>query len=253
VKRALITLFVLACCIVAFAADVARPSHPELLQNVKSIDDDNALQEWLTFYYLHTHPELTVSAWKRMAQDKIFSREDLRPGMVGFYAALFRHEPSLGMKLVPEAHDADSRFVLATSTWLANSDNAVDIIDALAKTAQPEEMSMLKDLTYRAPPDLMEKPITSEFDVDALWGTFFATGEAKYVERIASTLAWKSDDDPVHRAVAESARQTLVSNGVGHPRVLIICEADMAKAKNPEKDALAAVLAEARDQVNRTH
>lgn len=238
---------------VLYAEDVARPSHPELLQNTKSIDDDAELEEWLTFYYLHPRPELTVSAWKHMAQDKIFSREDLRPGMVAFYSALFRREPSLSMKLVPEIHDTDSRFVLATATWLTNADNAVDVIDALSKTARPDERSMLKDMTYRAPPDIATKPITSEWDIDALWGTFFATGEAKYVDRIASTLEWKSDPDPLHHSVAEAASRSLVSNGVGHPRVLIICEADMAKATNPQKDALAAVLSKAREQANRTH
>jgi hypothetical protein len=253
VKRVLVLIVVLLCAILAGAAEVARPSRPELLQGVKSIDDDAELQEWLTFYYLHPRPELTVSAWKRMAQAKLFSREDMRPGVVAFYAGLFRREPSLSMKLVPEVHDSDSRFVLASATWLTNADNAVDVIDALSKSAAPDEKAVLKDLTYRAPPDIATKPITSEWDLDALWGTFFATGADKYVQKISSALAWTSDPDPVRQSIAQEAHRTLVSNGVGHPRVLKICEADLSRATNPQKDALAAVLTEAREQANRTH
>ena len=237
----------------AGAAEVARPSRPELLQGVKSIDNDAELEEWLTFYYLHPRPELTISAWKRMAQAKMFSREDLRPGLVSFYAGLFRREPSLSMTLVTEVHDADSRLTLASAAWLANTDNAVDVLDALSKNATPDEKSALKDLTYRTPPDIATKPITTEWNLDELWATFFATGADMYVQKISSTLAWAADPDPVRRNIAQEAHRTLVSNGVGHPRVLKICEADLSHATNPQKDALAAVLSEAREQANRTH
>jgi hypothetical protein len=251
VKRVVTIIVVLACATLAGAAEVSRPSHPELLQGAKSIDNEVQLEEWLTFYYLHPRPELTESAWKRMAQAKMFSREDLRPGLISFYAGLFRREPSLSMKLVPEVHDADSRLTLASAVWLANADNAVDVIDAISKGATSDEKSSLKDMTYRTPPDIATKPITTEWNLDELWGTFFATGADMYVQKISSTLAWTSDPDPVRRSIAQEAHRTLVSNGVGHPRVLKICEADLSHATNPQKDALAAVLTEAREQANR--
>ena len=251
-KRVVVIIVVLACAILAGAAEVARPSHPELLQGAKSIDNTVQLEEWVTFYYLHPRPELTESAWKRMVQEKLFSREDLRPGLISFYAGLFRREPSLSLKLVPEVHDPDSRLTLASAVWLSNVDNAVDVIDAISKGATSDEKSTLKDMAYRTPPDIATKPIVTEWNLDELWGTFFATGTDMYVEKISSTLAWTSDPDPVRRSIAQEAHRTLVSNGVGHPRVLKICEAALSHATNPQKDALAAVLTEAREQANRT-
>ena len=116
-----------------------------------------------------------------------------------------------------------------------------------------QEKAYLKEMTYRTAPDLATSQIKSEGDLDALWATFFATGDKKYVQLVASTVGWSSDEDPVHRSIGEDARSTLVNNGSVHPRVLTVCEEELSRATNPQKEALAAVLSEAREEANRIH
>jgi hypothetical protein len=227
-------------------AAVRQPSRPELLAGAKSIESVEALQEWVNFYYVHPRPDLASSAWNRLAQSKSFADEALRPGFVAFFAALLRTTPSLGQQLLAETRDSDSRYVLAYAAWIADNDQGEKLLDALVKAAPEGEKNGLKDLSYSEPPNLLEKPITSPYDLDALWSSFLATGDARYIARITSTLTWGGKNDAAAGFISEQARRTLVENGSNHPKVIEICEAELATAKSPQKDLLEAVIKEAK-------
>ena len=244
-KRFIAVLLLMIVFAGVYATASKQPSRPELLAGAKSIESDEALQEWVNFYYLHPRPDLAVSAWKRMGQSKLFAEESLRPGFVAFFGALLKVNPSLGSQLLAETRDSDSRYVLAYAAWIADNDQGVKVLDAL-KAASPEgEKNGLKDLSYSEPPNLLEKPITSPYDLDALWSSFLATGDARYIERITSTLTWGGKDEAAE-FIGERARRTLVENGVNHPKVIEICKAELATAKTPQKDLLEAVIKEAK-------
>jgi hypothetical protein len=245
-KRFVAPLLLMIVLVGVCAMASKQPSRPELLAGVKSIESDGALQEWVNFYYVHPRPDLAVSAWKRLAQSKLFGEESLRPGFVAFFGALLKVNPSLGSQLLAETRDNDSRYVLAYAAWIADNDQSVKVLDALRAASPESEKNGLLDLTYREPPNLLEKPITGPYDLDALWSSFLATGDARYIERITSTLTWGGKNDEVAEFISERARRTLVENGSNHPKVIEICKAELATAKTPQKDLLEAVIKEAR-------
>ncbi len=243
-KRAAVLLMTVVMCAGLAAQTGGQGPRPELLAGAKVIESDAALQEWLNFYYLHPRPDLAVSAWKRISLAQMFENAGMRPGLTAFFAELIRKNPGLGMQLLPEAHDEASRFVLAYAVWLANADESTAVLDALKAKASEEQGTGLKDMLYSTPPDLVAKPITSEWDLDGLWSSFFASGDSKYVEKIASALVLAEKADPVSRNIASEARRSLLINGREHQRVREICSAELARVNEPEKDALAEVVKE---------
>jgi hypothetical protein len=68
-------------------------------------------------------------------------------------------------------------------------------------------------------------PIDKAMMLDMLWGSFFATGDEKYIRRIISTLEWlqPGQKDPNKQVIAAAAQWSLSSNAVQHKRVMQIC------------------------------
>jgi hypothetical protein len=104
-------------------------------------------------------------------------------------------------------------------------------------------------------------PVDHPLVLDALWGTFMATGEAAPVECIIAVLPWvwqldsrnTPQDAQGNRQldfrflIGGAAEWSLSSNARQHPKVLAICEAVMGKTGDDKlADALTRIVTSAK-------
>ena len=99
------------------------------------------------------------------------------------------------------------------------------------------------------PPDFLKDTISSPSFLDALWGSFFATGDDRYVQRLISALPMLDTKGDVARMLIGGAAQwSLTSNAVQHPKVMEICEKELKTLPDDQKPTLEKIIESAREK-----
>lgn len=209
------------------AASAASPNNVDV-RAPKSINNEQDLNQWLTYYYLHPQPDLVVPALLLAEKKGYMSGDNTGGPFMAFLSRVFAQNPKkVGAWLQQlDGIPAKDKPLLWTAVYWSHTEEGGKLLDGIAKTLPPKSQASLIEQIAKPPEPIEKVAITSPSVLDMLWGAFFATGDEKYIQRLASTLPWESQSkDLVKMQVAASARWSLTSNAEQHPKVLKICQA----------------------------
>jgi hypothetical protein len=206
-----------------------------LLQTQASLPSAEEVQRWLDSYYLRPRPELALPSLQviddtiRARKGRSLSDEASRSGLRSFYAHVFAANAQLARK-------AGNR--LATMS----EEQRVFVVDALRRCGTSACVGALPVGVDPRPP---EEAVNTETISDA-WGAFFATGDAKHVQKVIDLLPWADSGDFDRRLIGGSAQLSLVSAASQFSKVLAILEAEMSRVHDPTKRLLGEVISVAK-------
>ena len=238
-------LSVILSCVSAREARAAEDGKPEKMpEAIKTADD---FERWATYYYLDPKPEMTVEAIAFIAKEGAIGEHSA--AMMGFLAEVFRQNKGKLQEWTQklDALEGKASILVWTTLWLSDTAEAKEILKkALAGAGGEEEKMLLGALMGQAPPEAATMEIGEPAVIDMLWGTFFATGDKKYVLRIAGVLPWGGQKEDLEKAaIAAAAKWSLVSNAVRHDLVMKICKEEIQRQPGELSAALKAIVEEA--------
>lgn len=210
-----------------------------------AITTQDQLDEWMMHYYEHPQPELTCSAIQFMSAKGLIS-ESSSPPIAAFLARLVEQDPEKAqewrVRLGSGGNSAATTIALAL--WMANNRSELEAM--LTAKLDPQVHGTVTELLQNTPPNLLQDEIRDSAYLDMFWGSFFATGDEKYVLRVIDALRFLAEKKDVQKMLIGGAAQwSLVSNAAQHRKVMQICEDQQKTA--PSK-ILADVIKNARKQ-----
>jgi len=94
-------------------------------------------------------------------------------------------------------------------------------------------------LADKPAPAVADTPVLSPSSMNLQWGAFLASGDEKFVTNI---LVAVGHGEP---GLDAAARYSLAMNAVAHPRVMAICQAELAKEPSDTASVVRAALNDA--------
>lgn len=227
-------------------------SRPELIKSIDRITTEDQLGEWLTYYYLHPRPDLVVSATQLMSRQGRLQETSVETPFCIFLSHVFAtNEGQVGtwsaeLRTGPE----DQKKALALVLWMAGTSSSQDLLKSLSSQGSLIFQNYVKELLAdNRRPDFLHDEISNPGFLDALWVSFFASGDERYVKRVINALQLlKTQGDTGKILIGGAAKWSLASNAFQHPKVMQICEAELKELPNEQRAALAEVIQSARDQ-----
>ncbi len=204
--------------------DLKEASKPVDLKDMVNVD---ALNRWMTYYYLHPQPDLLVAALL-LADKQGLLQGDAAPPMQAFASRVMAQNPSKVrdwyLQLAPISNS--SKTLVLTAMWWSNTKESKEVLDAIAANLPDKAKAEFHKQIDSSAQEIDKMEIESPDLLDMLWACFCATGDEKYVRRLASTLTWskQGSKDLAKMMIASSARWSIISNIKQHPRVKEICE-----------------------------
>lgn len=245
----------MACAVCALALVshcVGQSSNPTLIASAADVTTDEQLHEWLTYYYLHPRPDLTISAIHLMSKKGWLSKADSQSPLAAFLAQVFANNSDKTKAWLIELQSSteDQKIMAALALWMAHTSNSVSLLESVATKGSPSYQDYVKKLLGDdRPPDFLKDTISSAGFLDALWGSFFATGDERYVQRLISALPMlDTKGDVTKMLIGGAAQWSLTSNAIQHPRVMEICETELNTLPNDQKPALRKIIESSREK-----
>jgi len=241
-----------AVCALALASNCIGQSNPAVIASAASVTTDEQLHEWLTYYYLHPRPDLTISAIHLMSGKGWLSKANPQSPLAAFLAQVFASNSDKTKAWLTElqASTEDQRIMAALALWMAHNRGSEDTLKSEATKGSPSYQDYVRGLLGDdRPPDFLKDTISSAGFLDALWGSFLATGDERYAQRVISALPMlDTKGDVTKMLIGGAARWSLTSNAVQHPKVMEICEAELKRLPDDQKPALQEVIKTAREK-----
>ena len=231
----------------------AVQSRPAVIASVKSIATQEQLDEWMMRYYQHPRPDLTISAVEFMAKSGELSHKGAQPPIGAFLSEVFIQNPGAVEQWQTQLRNGtdDQERILALALWMSDVKELLPLLKAMASGSSASVGEYAKGLLATRPPDLLRDDVASAGFLDMLWGGFFATGDERYVRRIIGTLPLaKTEGDIQEKLIGSAAQWSLTSNATQHTRVMEICEVELKRLSDDQKDTLAEVIKRAREKKN---
>lgn len=195
------------------------------------------LEEWMTYYYLHPHPDEVADALKAISAQGLFDNGDAQAPLSGFFAEVFKANPTKLEEWVKPYVGIPNRGILYSALWMANSKESKAALEQLAKGAAPDEAKNLRELIASPPPAVESMAIESPASLDYLWGCFMATGSEAPVLRIIDQFKLADiKGDIAAKAIGGTAKWSVAANARQHEKVLTIVRA-RAETADPETKA----------------
>jgi hypothetical protein len=143
----------------------------------------------------------------------------------------------------------DQKSALALTLWMVGSSGSKALLKSLSSDGSGGFQNYVRELLADDhPPDLLHDDIDNAGFLDALWASFFASGDERYVKRIISALQLVNvHGDTGKMLIGGAARWSLASNAFQHPKVMQICEAEMKELPKEQQPALAEVVQSAKE------
>ena len=246
----------MACAVFALAlvSNCLGQSNPTVIASAADVTTEEQLHEWLTYYYLHPRPDLTLSAIHLMSKKGWLSKANPQSPLAAFLAQVFASNSDKTNAWLTElqASTEDQKIMAALALWMAHTSNSVPLLESMANKGSPTYQDYVRRLLGDDhPPDFLKDTISSAGFLDALWGSFLATGDERYVQRLISALPMlDTKGDVTKMLIGGAAQWSLTSNAIQHPRVMEICETELKKLPDDQKGALEKVIKNAREKKN---
>lgn len=191
-----------------------------------AINSQSDLIAWMTYYYLHPQPDLLVPGI--LLADKQGLLDDTgRAPLMAFVSQVFSQNPGK-IKTWSEQLQAlkpTSKSLLYTALYWSPAPEARETLDKIIQTLPEKAQAELKTQTAHPAEPIEKMDITTPAVLDELWGSFCATGDERYVNRLLTVLPWCDSDgkDLMKLMIGGAAKWSLTSNAEQHPRVMSIC------------------------------
>jgi len=151
------------------------------------------LNEFLHRYYLDPRPLLVEPAMRTLSAEMLLVKANARPPLIGFFAMVFLDNPDFSPRwaVVMEGLEVNTKETLRAALALSKAPTALTIEDSPSPSRN-----------------------------DMLWGAYFATGKAEYVEAIVDRMKHLEERQERNLFLtAASAQWSLCANAKGHPAV----------------------------------
>ena len=200
---------------------------PETKLKLKEMVSPEALNQWMTFYYLHPQPELLVAAL--LLADKLgFLTGDASAPLQAFTSRVFAANPDKVkgwyQDLLPVSENGKT--MILTALWWSNTPEAKEVLQGVAAQLPEKPQAAFKKQIDTVPANLDTMEAESPAVLDMLWACFCATGDEKYVKRLVTILATAKEDskDLAKMMILSTGRWSLLSNIEQHKKVKEYCE-----------------------------
>jgi hypothetical protein len=218
-----------------------------------AIRDKDALDKWVGDYAKAPAPELLTDALDYMDASGMTADnpEKTMPFYGGFMGHIMRNNTDLLPALFKRAAawQLPTRRLVWYAAWESNTPAArAQILHAQERETEKAEKERLKNLLQDKVVPLNKRAVTSVADLDLFWGIFFASGDTAYVRRVIGVLGAAEDDATAVRTIVAKAEWTLTTNAKKHPKVLAVCRGELAKANQPARGILQAIVTGAEEQ-----
>lgn len=211
---------------------------------------DAEMGDWTKYYYRNPQPELAVPMLRAAARKGFLNEPYTRLLLAVFYGQVLAQAPAqlpVWLKALDSLSDTEQE-VLLRGLWFSRNPDALKALNDLAGKASSVRKKLLDDMLKMEAPIVDKIEINSADVLDMLWSCFLATGEAKYVERIISTLAFAESKDHGKMVLVGAAVWSLRSNAIQHQEVFDIC-VQAAKTSDPVTSrSLKEILAKATEE-----
>jgi hypothetical protein len=207
---------------------------------------DDELGKWVTFYYEHPEPARLDEALLYYASSRRFDAEPMRLPTAQFFAVILRAHPDRVAAFAEAAGKSGSKnahWEALQVLWLVNTPASLALLRSVPQTwpgfAHGE---VVKELLGTPAKDVTASRPESPTDLDMLWLTFFATGDALPLKRISSVLEFPEQIQMDDVLLADAARWSLTSNAKQHPRVLALLKELLPTLSGAEAERLGDIL-----------
>jgi hypothetical protein len=206
--------------------------------------------QFVSHYYQKPEPERVIPSLRYVAQELGLTAGEAseRSGLVAFYGAIFRQDerPAASAFQDLSALAERSPEFLWQVLWFAGTPGTRSLLDSLGPPPKSPRRAQWEELRKAVPPDPLTMEIADPGVIDVFWGSFFATGDERFVLRVIGALPLtRSEHDAQKIRIAASAETSLVSNARRHEKVLGICKARLGKEPKAVRKALEQVIARA--------
>jgi hypothetical protein len=239
-------------------ADAALPAPADGLSTVAG------LTRFMAGYYQHPQPERIGDFLLAAERLSLLDRMKTVFPIFGFLAGVFHDNPGRLSGWTAPIPPDDLKLGGTVLLGLRHAGSKAATFEGEILLVH---MPKLAPLAIKHPAVPLEQlPFDHPGILDALWGNFFATGDASPVLRIISALPLMDTPAPkgkagtpatrdaarktiLARLIGQAARWSLASNAWQHPRVLEICEKAEKAERNPKlKKTLAGIVREVKER-----
>lgn len=220
---------------------------------------EEAVEDWMTYYYKKPTPELVVPRVRELASQGLLKDEHAHPPIIAFLSLVMaQNHTQVGtwLKELGDLKESEHDVVLAAA-WYSDTEEARAHFKAIGREEFLQEKA----------PKILEQPLDNPSALDMLWGYFLATGDQKPIRRLVSALdlakytgaeqlKYDRDSEEAQKALLlnvtfKAAVWSLESNCRQHPVVLEHCEKLFAEKDLPEvqKRWLGAILGKVKPEI----
>ncbi|MDB6168944.1 MAG: hypothetical protein JWM88_1808 [Verrucomicrobia bacterium] len=196
-------------------------------------------QAWLRHYYLNPQPAEVPRMVQALSHQGYFDESAETAVAIGFFSTVFAQNPDrvdtwlAGFRSLPRNHQR----LMAAALWQAGNPRGAPMLRTLSQSsASRTEIQQLADLPS-AP--VARTAVLSPSSMNLQWGAFLASGDRKYITNVLAAIG---TGEP---GLDEAARYALAQNAAAHPRVMEICQAELAKQPTGAQSVLRAALEDA--------
>lgn len=236
------TLIVVALALVlspAAAGEKAKRAPPLELKKQEHV------LKWINDYRRAPDPDRLPEVTHAMGDLGLFRDLDQAGVYVGFIAGVLGANPGRAETLVARMFPMPPEDQVVLIRAIAYS-GLPDWKGLLGKFVErmPARMVLLRKYLYGDGKTLSELTIDA-YVIDALWGYYFATGQAPPIQRIVGALAWSTDKNDVEKlTVGSMAKWTLATNATRDKELLDILGDEMnrqpAEVRKPLREVIEA-------------
>lgn len=209
------------------------------------------LDRWMMYYYLRPEPQRIPSAIQSMAKEGLLDKLSVHPMFIAFFGQVFRQNED---RLSSWAQALDSlseghKRLFWSALWFSNTKKGKALLGEIPVGTYPNSKELVSKLLADTAPDVLSMEVNSPQVLDTLWGTFFATGNERCVQRIIPILPWVQEkQNSGKQLVGSVAKWSLTSNAAGHDRVLEICKGELDKQPKQVRAILKQVIVQAQQE-----
>lgn len=218
----------------SFLAALALVGSPLLSQEVEGTAEEPKIfrkvpsdPNWLEYYYTAPKPESVEEQIRMLATEGELRNDAIKPAVIAFLSQVIRqNRERIGPWYTSwkETLDAESIQTVQTAMLFSRTSEADSILSEQFGAQYEEQKKTL--------PKILEMRLDKPSTLDMLWGFYYASGSENAIRRLVMGFRYLEAPDnpenvevpedhiPLYKMIPEFAGNSLISNGLRHPKVV---------------------------------
>lgn len=219
-----------------------EPTPQEPIESGEPFESDAQLDVWMLLYYRNPEPERVEPAFRWLAQGERLESAADRRELAFFFGRVLAQHDQFAEHWVTAISDIELRTRLVFAQWLilANTPACDAAVLAMAEQVEdPQFATALRQMDQMPRPRALDYELDSPATMNLIWAEYAATGERKYVERVASVVHhFHEQEDAETTLLGGHAAHSLTNKAVIYPEVLAILEELAEQADGAQQEVL---------------